>query len=60
MATAPKEVQITFRIPAELAELLDSHAERTRSNRSWVIRDALHQYFDALHQDENASSARPT
>lgn len=52
MTTAPKEVQVTFRIPGELAEMLDQHVERTRTNRSWVIRDALHRYFDELnHQD---------
>jgi predicted transcriptional regulator len=43
---APKEVQITLRIPGELARLLDAQALSTRTNRSWVIRDALHKYFE--------------
>jgi hypothetical protein len=46
MAIKLKEVQITLRIPGELAKALDKHAESTRTTRSWVIRDALHRYFD--------------
>jgi metal-responsive CopG/Arc/MetJ family transcriptional regulator len=49
MATDPKEVQITLRIPGELAKALDKHADRTRTTRSWVIRDALHRYFDGIN-----------
>ena len=48
----PKEVQITLRIPGELARLLDDQAEATRTNRSWVIRDALHKYFESKSSDE--------
>ncbi|MCA8911842.1 MAG: CopG family transcriptional regulator [Planctomycetes bacterium] len=59
MATAPKEVQVTFRIPGELAEMLDQHVERTRTNRSWVIRDALHRYFDELSQQGDTDSKLP-
>jgi predicted transcriptional regulator len=49
MATNPKEVQITLRIPGELAKALDKQADRTRTTRSWVIRDALHRYFDGIN-----------
>jgi predicted transcriptional regulator len=49
MGTNLKEVQITLRIPAELARALDKHAESTRTTRSWVIRDALHQYVEGLN-----------
>jgi metal-responsive CopG/Arc/MetJ family transcriptional regulator len=59
MATAPKEVQVTFRIPGELAEMLDQHVERTRTNRSWVIRDALHRYFDGMNHENGNDQKLP-
>lgn len=46
MASSRKEIQINLRVPAELADMIDSEARRTRTNRSWVIREALHDYFD--------------
>jgi hypothetical protein len=58
MATNPKEVQITLRIPGELAKALDKHADRTRTTRSWVIRDALHRYFDTLN-GQGSSNGNP-
>ncbi|MCA8914731.1 MAG: CopG family transcriptional regulator [Planctomycetes bacterium] len=48
----PKEVQITLRIPSELARMLDDQAEATRTNRSWVIRDAIHKYFENQRRDD--------
>ncbi|MCB9932284.1 MAG: CopG family transcriptional regulator [Planctomycetes bacterium] len=57
MSPAPKDIQITLRLPGELAQLLDQHAERTRTNRSWVIRDALHQYFS--RPGENSGNNGP-
>lgn len=46
MASQRKDVQINLRVPPELAEMLDREARKTRTNRSWVIREALHRYFD--------------
>lgn len=55
MATKPKEVQITLRIPGELANALDKQADQTRTTRSWVIRDALHRYFEGLNGQNTAN-----
>jgi predicted transcriptional regulator len=55
MATKPKEVQITLRIPGELARALDKHADNTRTTRSWVIRDALHRYFEGVNSNGNGN-----
>jgi predicted transcriptional regulator len=55
MATKLKEVQITLRIPGELARALDKHADSTRTTRSWVIRDALHRYFDGVNGNANGN-----
>jgi predicted transcriptional regulator len=57
MGTDPKEVQITLRIPSELAKMLEKHADRTRTTRSWVVRDALHRYFDAIN-GQNGKNGR--
>ena len=45
MASQRKDVQINLRVPPELAEMLDREARKTRTNRSWVIREALHRYL---------------
>jgi predicted transcriptional regulator len=58
MATNPKEVQITLRIPGELAKALDKHAAGTRTTRSWVIRDALFRYFEGLN-GQNSPNGNP-
>jgi metal-responsive CopG/Arc/MetJ family transcriptional regulator len=57
MAIKPKEVQITLRIPGELAKALDKHAEGTRTTRSWVIRDALHRYFDGINGNSSGNGS---
>lgn len=57
MSPSPKDIQITLRIPGELAQLLDKHAERTRTNRSWVIREALHHFFAAAASNDNSASS---
>ena len=46
MTSNKKDVQINLRVPPDLAEMLDRAARQTRTNRSWVIREALHRYFD--------------
>lgn len=46
MTSQRKDVQINLRVPPELAEMLDREARKTRTNRSWVIREALHIYFN--------------
>ena len=56
MSPSPKDIQITLRIPGELAQLLDKHAERTRTNRSWVIREALHHFFTSAANNHNATN----
>jgi len=55
MSSTPKDIQITLRIPGELAQRLDQHAERTRTNRSWVIREALHHFFAVTNGSGNGN-----
>jgi predicted transcriptional regulator len=55
MSSNPKDIQITLRIPGDLAQRLDQHAERTRTNRSWVIREALHHFFTVSNSAENGN-----
>ena len=57
MASQRKDVQINLRVPPDLAEMLDREARKTRTNRSWVIREALHRYFDGEHR--NSSDGLP-
>ncbi|MBZ0137253.1 MAG: ribbon-helix-helix domain-containing protein [Planctomycetes bacterium] len=46
-----KDVQINLRVPPELAARVDRAAQSTRTTRSWVIREALHRYFDGDGSD---------
>jgi predicted transcriptional regulator len=57
MASKRKDIQINLRVPPELADLLDREASKTRTNRSWVIREALHRYFNhnSQHDGQDAS-----
>lgn len=52
MASPRKEVQFNLRVPPDLAEKVDEEARNTRTNRSWVIREALHFYFVTKSTDE--------
>lgn len=54
----PKEVQITLRIPGELAKALDKQAVHTRTTRSWVIREALHRYFEIVNGNGNTNNTK--
>jgi len=59
MSPSAKDIQITLRIPGELAQQLDKHAERTRTNRSWVIREALHHFFASATNNHGATNNVP-
>jgi predicted transcriptional regulator len=52
LASPRKEVQFNLRVPHDLAEKVDEEARNTRTNRSWVIREALHFYFVTKSTDE--------
>jgi predicted transcriptional regulator len=52
MPSSRKEIQINLRVPSDMAELIDQEAKRTRTNRSWVIREALHNYFESVNSDD--------
>ena len=56
MASPRKDVQFNLRVPPDLAKMVDDESRKTRTNRSWVIREALHFYFDNKASTEPAKS----
>lgn len=59
MAPKRKDVQINLRVPPELADMLDREAFKTRTNRSCVIREALHRYFNGQGGESDADEHSP-